>query len=80
MRHRSCFLGALAGLLVISGNGVAPAADTSLTKPQPAQTTVKTGKERLGDKASDEQRVDDCKVPPQRRGRRIRPDACQSDN
>jgi hypothetical protein len=27
----------------------------------------RTGKERLTDKASDEQRVNDCKVPPQRR-------------
>jgi hypothetical protein len=29
----------------------------------------KTGKERLTDKASDEQRVDDCKVPPAQRTR-----------
>ena len=31
----------------------------------------KTGKERLVDKASDEQRVDNCKVPPDRRGPRM---------
>jgi hypothetical protein len=31
-------------------------------------------KERLSDKASDEQRVDDCKVPPERRGPKKRPD------
>jgi len=30
---------------------------------------AKTGKERLGDKASDEQRVNDCKVPETRRTR-----------
>ena len=42
----------------------------------PAPTTpAKTGKERLGDKASDEQRVSDCKVPPKRRTR-PRPTAC----
>jgi hypothetical protein len=35
-----------------------------------------TLKERLGDKASDEQRVDNCKVPPERRGSKIRPDSC----
>lgn len=35
-----------------------------------------TAKERLGDKASDEQRVDNCKVPPDRRGRKERPAAC----
>jgi len=40
-------------------------------------TVVRTGKERLGDKASDEQRVDDCKVLPNRRTR-ARPTACQS--
>ena len=39
---------------------------------QPARTL----KERLGDKASDEQRVDNCKVPPGRRGPKPRPDGC----
>lgn len=33
-----------------------------------------TLKERLSDKASDEQRVDNCKVPPDRRGPKPRPD------
>lgn len=37
---------------------------------------VKTGKERLGSKASDEQRVDNCEVPPELRGPVVRPDAC----
>jgi hypothetical protein len=36
----------------------------------------KTGKERLSDKASDEQRVDNCKVPPERQGTKARPDDC----
>ncbi len=36
----------------------------------------KTGKERLGGKADDEQRVDNCKVPPDRRGPKPRPDSC----
>ena len=36
---------------------------------------AKTGKERLSDKASDEQRVDDCKVPKERRTR-SRPTDC----
>jgi len=35
---------------------------------------TKTSKERLSDKASDEQRVDDCRVPPERRGTATRPD------
>lgn len=38
----------------------------------------KTGKERLSDKGSDEQRVDDCKVPQARRSR-ARPTACPWD-
>jgi hypothetical protein len=42
------------------------------------QVAAKTGKERLSDKASDEQRVDDCKVPPSRRTR-ARPVACPWD-
>jgi hypothetical protein len=39
---------------------------------------LRTGKERLSDKASDEQRVDDCKVPAARRTR-TRPAACPWD-
>jgi hypothetical protein len=35
-----------------------------------------TGKERLGEKWRDEQRIDDCKVPPDKRGSRPRPDSC----
>jgi hypothetical protein len=40
---------------------------------------TRTGKERLGGKASDEQRVDNCKVPPDRRGTPPRPDSCAED-
>jgi hypothetical protein len=35
---------------------------------------AKTLKERLSDKASDAQRVDNCHVPPERRGALPRPD------
>jgi hypothetical protein len=38
---------------------------------------TRTGKERLGGKASDEQRVDNCKVPPDLRGAKPRPDKCR---
>ena len=44
---------------------------------QPTTAPGKTGKERLGDKASDEQRVDNCKVPRERRGSKTRPDDCR---
>ena len=41
----------------------------------PTSQKVLTGKERLSDKASDEQRMDDCKVAPGRRTR-ARPTGC----
>jgi hypothetical protein len=37
---------------------------------------IRTAKERLGGKASDEQRVDNCNVPPDLRGPKPRPDEC----
>jgi hypothetical protein len=40
---------------------------------------TRTGKERLGGKASDEQRVDNCKVPLDLRGSTPRPDECRDD-
>jgi hypothetical protein len=66
----------LAALIAACATGSAIAAD----KNPPAATTVdvRTGKERLTDKASDEQRVDDCKVPPDRRTR-ARPTNCPWD-
>jgi hypothetical protein len=39
-------------------------------------TLAATGKERLGDKASDDQRVNDCHVPPEKRGSSRRPTEC----
>ena len=43
--------------------------------PDPA-TKVQTGKERLGRKWMDEQRIDNCNVPVDKRGTRPRPSAC----
>ena len=40
---------------------------------------VRTSKERLGEKWSDEQRVDNCKVPPDKRGPKPRPENCPED-
>jgi hypothetical protein len=37
---------------------------------------VLTGKERLGPKWTDEQRVDNCNVPVEKRGSKPRPSAC----
>ncbi|MGO1080380.1 hypothetical protein [Inquilinus sp. CA228] len=67
--------GAVMGLALALGTAGAPAQGA----PAPAGTPVKTVKERLGDKASDEQRVDNCKVPPDRRGPKPRPDGCPHD-
>lgn len=39
---------------------------------------AQTLKERLSDKATDDQRVDNCRVPPERRGSVPRPD-CPAD-
>ena len=47
----------------------AAAADVAASEPE-------TLKERLGDKASDDQRVDNCKVPVAERGSKLRPDDC----
>ena len=44
-----------------------------LAMAQEAQTL----KERLSDKASDAQRVDNCRVPPERRGTLPRPDCSE---
>ena len=40
---------------------------------------TRTGKERLGDKATDEQRFDNCNVPLELRGPKPRPDNCIDD-
>lgn len=50
----------------------------SLLSPTLAAGT-KTSKERLSDKASDEQRVDNCRVPIERRGTTPRPDCKDAD-
>ena len=55
-----------------------PIAARSETPPHgtmPVKSTL-TGKERLGPKWTDEQRLDNCNVPPDKRGTRPRPVAC----
>lgn len=55
------------------------AADEPKPEAQVEQLAVKTGKERLGRKWSDEQRVDNCKVPEDQRGTKPRSDTCPSE-
>ena len=64
-------------LLVVAQLSTAP---PPAAPPTPRETTpeAETLKERLSDKASDEQRVDNCRVAPERRGDRLRPDCAVS--
>ena len=66
---------ALQAGLAAAGEGASE--DSNARQIEAAPT--RTGKERLGGKASDEQRVDNCKVPPDRRGVIPRPDTCRED-
>jgi hypothetical protein len=59
------------------GGAVLP--QTSATSSPTGDTAgSQTGKERLGRKWMDEQRLDNCNVPPDKRGSKPRPDACPS--
>jgi hypothetical protein len=64
-------LGFAPGALAQDGKGNA-ANNITTEMPRPGLT----GKERLGPKWSDEQRIDNCHVPFDRRGRKSRPDNC----
>jgi hypothetical protein len=59
-------------LLVALAPGATPPANGEASQVQP----IRTAKERLGGKASDEQRVDNCKVPRDLRGPKPRPAEC----
>jgi hypothetical protein len=65
----------LALLLAVPTGGPTAAADRDAAAPVPPAAGVRTGKERQGGKAFDEQRVDDCKVPEALRTR-PRPTGC----
>jgi hypothetical protein len=78
--------------IIVLGAALAPVAAGAQTFPQrganeaagaaaPANGAVKlTGKERLGEKWEDEQRIDNCKVPLDKRGTKLRPDSCAHTN
>jgi len=63
---------ALTLLVIAQLSAASPPAATPA--PRAAAPEVETLKERLSDKASDEQRVDNCRVAPERRGDKPRPD------
>lgn len=52
------------------------AASPALAQPTGNPARLLTLKERLGEKWTDEQRVDNCNVPLDKRGPKPRPDAC----
>ena len=73
----------LVSLLTICLAWPASAQDEPLQRPVPNAAilplntpTMLTGKERLGRKWLDEQRIDNCNVPFDKRGSRSRPNAC----
>jgi hypothetical protein len=72
-------LGRVIAMMLVAQTGSASAGEASREQGETRQfqaAPTRTGKERLGGKASDEQRVDNCKVPPDLRGPRPRPDDC----
>ncbi|HUJ97134.1 MAG TPA: hypothetical protein VLV85_02760 [Stellaceae bacterium] len=64
------------GLLSVSASAQAP---PDPSPPARQQAAAETLKERLSDKASDEQRVNNCKVPKDRRGPKPRPGCPQEE-
>ena len=64
------------GLLSVSASAQAP---PDPSPPARQQAAAETLKERLSDKASDEQRVNNCKVPKDRRGPKPRPGCSQEE-
>ena len=53
--------------------------DSTAIVPAAAPRPVLTGKERLGKKWTDEQRIDNCHVPIEKRGTKPRPGVCPND-
>jgi hypothetical protein len=74
MRHAFLAISILLAAAVAAAPRPVPAADADRLAAAPS-AGARTGKERQGGKAFDEQRVDDCKVPEARRTR-ARPAGC----
>ena len=68
--------GIACALLLIAFESCAAAEDRQHARGGATATPVLTGKERLGPKWTDEQRIDNCNVPVDKRGIRPRPSAC----
>ena len=72
-RGTGCAFAALVAAVCLASGA---AADGPRTTSEPRPAASKTAKERLTGKAADEQRVNDCKVPPDTRGAKKRPADC----
>jgi hypothetical protein len=69
----------LAALIAICLSAPADAQSRPHSSPPPSAATAPatlTGKERLGRKWMDEQRIDNCNVPAEKRGTKPRPSTC----
>ncbi len=74
---RALYGGFLGALVVVGLTSATPAQHTRPDQIAPISTSPSlTGKERLGRKWMDEQRIDNCNVPPDKRGTRPRPSRC----
>jgi hypothetical protein len=72
-----CWLLTICLALPASAQDRLPAGDRSGPNAAPSNgPAVLTGKERLGKKWMDEQRIDNCKVPIDKRGSKPRPSTC----
>ena len=70
---RNAFNGAPGCVLALC---LVASATAQSVRPAPTQQGTLTGKERLGRKWTDEQRIDNCHVPPDKRGTKPRPSDC----
>jgi hypothetical protein len=77
----TCVRIAVLALAIALPAGIAQAQPSAAVRAAASEppAPVRTGKERLGNKWSDEQRLDNCKVPPDKRGTKSRPDTCTPD-
>jgi hypothetical protein len=72
-------LGAAVAMVLLVQAGAAESGTALHQDGEPKQLRAeptRTGKERLGDKSTDEQRIDNCNVPIDMRGTRPRPSVC----
>jgi hypothetical protein len=79
MRTTLCRAVAIAVLVQLGAATIGRISSQEIEPKQFWAEPMRTAKERLGGKATDEQRVDNCKVPLELRGPKPRPDRCVDD-